>query len=76
MVHELVWKSYKDIIIEQADNRISLKENIWSMDSGEIEEDMEDLPLSEERQWDDFKRTPEFRRFSDMVCFFSGFTPL
>ena len=76
VVHELVWKSYKDIIIEQADNRISLKENIWSIDSGEIEEDMEDLPHSEEQEWDNFKRSPEFKRFSDMVCFFSGFTPL
>lgn len=76
VVHELVWKFYKDIITEQAGKRISLKENIWSMDSGEIEKDTEDLPLSEEQEWDNFKRSPEFKRFSDMVCFFSGFTPL
>lgn len=76
VVHELVWKSYKDIITEQDGKRISLKENIWNAEPCEVGSGSVDIQNLENMAWDDFKRTQEFKKFSDMICFFSGFTPL
>ena len=75
-IHKMVFNSYGDIIMQRDTGGIVLKENSWK-------EFFEPSPShtgtghsGHASEKNSRKKFPQPERFSDMLCFFSGFTPM